>query len=140
MKILSQIVKATVLSAGGKARIADEEIKSAFAALLEANSDPKNIKLRELMDMFCQTRVLLTAMGVQEGYFTLASNPYYKQFAEVVSQINSKVKNEELCRYAHDINIHVNNFQQFGSLASKLGGAFGHAKDYSLNSVEAFYL
>lgn len=78
LKIVSQIVKATVLSAGGKTRIAEEEIKNAFAALLEANSDPKNIKLGDLMGLFAQTRVLLTQMGVQEGYFTLASNPYYK--------------------------------------------------------------
>ena len=140
MKILTQIVKATVLSAGGKKRIAEEDIQSAFKDLLEASADPKNIKLRELMDLFAQTRVLLTAMGVQEGYFTLASNPYYKQFADVVNQINSKVKNEELCRYAHNISLHTNKFNQFGSLASKLGGAFGHAKEFSLNSVEAFYL
>jgi hypothetical protein len=137
---LTLIVKATVLSAAGKTRIAEEDIKSAFTQLLEVTSDPKNIKLRELMDLFAQTRVLLTALGVQEGYFTLASNPYYKQFADVVCTINSKVKNEELCRYAHDISLHTNKFNQFGSLASKLGGAFGHAKDFSLNSVEAFYL
>jgi hypothetical protein len=110
LKILAQIVKAVVISAGGKSREAEREIELALKALLEANSDPKNIKLRELMDTFAQMRLLFTQIGVQEGYFTMASNPYYIQFAELVSTINSKVKNEELCRYAQDINLHINNF------------------------------
>ena len=78
MAIVSQIVQATVLSASGKARRAEQEVKTALQALLDANSDPKNIKLAPLMDTFSQTRLLLTQMGVQEGYYTLASNPYYK--------------------------------------------------------------
>lgn len=49
-KILSQIVRASIISAGGKIREANEELESAFNSLLEACGNVANIKLKELME------------------------------------------------------------------------------------------
>ena len=41
--------------------------------------------------------------------------------------------------YLHDISIHVNKYQSFGTAASKMANAFKKTS-YTLNSVESFYL
>jgi oligoribonuclease NrnB/cAMP/cGMP phosphodiesterase (DHH superfamily) len=58
---------------------------------------------------------------------------------EVLEQISSKVKSEDLTQHLHDVSIHVNQFQSFGAVASKMAGAYKKPQ-YTLNSVEAFYL
>ena len=71
---------------------------------------------------------------------TVASNPYYAQFVKTITAINAKVKSEDLTKIAHSESLFVNNYQAFGQLASKLGGVFAKPQQYSLNSVQAFYL
>ena len=56
-----------------------------------------------------------------------------------MDEINSKVKSEVLTQYLHDISLHVNKYQPFGTAASKMANAYKKTS-YTLNSVESFYL
>ena len=56
----------------------------------------------------------LPLCGTFDGYYTAATNPYYIKFSNVVKEINSKVKSEDLTELVHDTSLHVNDYQTCG--------------------------
>jgi hypothetical protein len=80
-------------------------------------------------------------MGLCFGQVTLESNQFFRQFAEALTSLNVALKSpEDLTVLVHNTALFINDFQVFGQMASKLGGAYKKPREYLLNSVEAFFL
>jgi hypothetical protein len=102
---------------------------------------PDLIKMNEegIVELCKHFGNMITSIGISQGNFTLSSNPHYHKLRDIIEQINQKAKSEDLTQYLHDISIHVNKYQSFGTAASKMANAFKKTS-YTLNSVESFYL
>lgn len=123
--------KAAILYQGGKNQEAAEEFKAGLEAMQKSKDGASWAQNFQLI------RSVLIQITTALGVFSLARSPHYKQFVDTLSEMNSKLKSNELTEILHDMSLHTNNYQQFGQLASKLG--FANPKKYMLNSVQAFY-
>lgn len=97
-------------------------------------------KVDEVIDYLVKIRHMLITVGQSEGYHSMAENPYLIQLRDVAEKLNAKVNSENMTRFMHDLSLTVNNFRQFGAMASKMGNVYKKQSEYTLNSVEAFYL
>ena len=75
-----------------------------------------------------------------EGYTTVQNNPHFIKFVEAVEHLNGKAKSEDLTQFLHNISLQINKYTTFGSMATKMAGAYKKPKEYGLNTVQAFYL
>jgi hypothetical protein len=63
----------------------------------------------ELVDFFKQLESMIISVGVSQGYFTLSENPHYQKLRDLIEQICSKLKSEDLTQHLHDVSLHVNH-------------------------------
>ena len=130
------LVKAIFASASGHQAEAAGLVEEMCNIIRKLGDNPASIKVGDLthaLNAFKNNELI--HLGLQEGYVTVQNNPHFLKFVEAVEYLNSKIKNEEITSFVHNISLMANKHQLFGSMATKMSGAFKKPADYGLNTV-----
>lgn len=132
---MNNFIKATIVATANQSKEANELFVQGIAAI-------KNIKSAKAFQQVNDICVAaLFNLGLQEAsQTTIASNTYIKEYLKALITLTASIQSEDLTEIVHDLSLRVKEYQIFGQMASKMGGQYKKAKEFNLNSIEAFYL